>query len=187
MIEGGTVRSYVYEASSSKMKITSVNFLRLSLLIPYIFAILLYVLSSRINPTLSPTSDPSGAQLAIGSFTAIVAFMRLVYLLGAIYWLLPYSILVIILWIWSKKKTRTQIYRVLIWTPVLLAILIFAFSIIMSSLNWLPEFYFLEMRTCTFPLSLFFGYVFIGLIAWIYDFLKSRNIIVDEETITPTE
>ena len=163
------------------MRISFANFLRISLLMPYVLAALLYWLSGVFDPY-----DPSAGQVPMGFFATMVELVSVVYLLGAIYWFIPYTILILAFLVWSRKKTKTEMFRVLIWTPFFLAILITGFSAFMSLLNFWPGFSpkaDLSVGICAFPLSLFFGYVFIGATAWIYDFLKSRNIVVDEEAI----
>jgi amino acid transporter len=114
--------------------------------------------------------------------------MGFMYLFGATYWLIPYTILVIALWVWSQKKTKTQISKGFMWSPFLFAILMVVFSVLASLVTGLTELYPLEINFCIFPLSIVLGYVFISAIVWIHDFLKSRNVIVDdEEAIIPTE
>lgn len=161
------------------MKINSANFLRISLLMPYVLAFLLAWLSGVFDPY-----DPSAEPAPMGFFATMIEFVSVIYLLGAVYWFIPYTILVLVFLVWSRKKNKTQMYRVLIWTPFFLAILITGFTAL-----WPGSFpnAAISVITCAFPLSLFFGYVFIGAAALIYHFLKSRNIIVDEEIIIVDE
>lgn len=168
------------------MKISSINFLRSSLLIPYIFAVLLYGLSLVFDSSTIPESNSSVTQIVTGTVSVIVELTSVIYLFGAMYWLIPYTVLVIFLWIWSRKKSINQIYKLLILSPFILAVLIPTYSIILSflKLNKFSQFYsdtFVGSIICGIPLSLLFGYVFISITSWIYGSLKSRNIIMDEE------
>lgn len=156
------------------MKITSTKYYRVSLLFPYVFAFLLTF--SLMNATVENVYNPSLVDSVIAWLRGILGFISIIYLIGAIYWLIPYSVLIVFLWRWSKGKNAVQIDKRFIWSPVFLVLLMIVFDAIMSLLNFLPEFYsrddvFSMMITVT-PITLFVGYVFIGLSAWIYVFLS---------------
>ena len=165
------------------MKITSGNFIRLSLFFPYMFAALLFGCSFIIDPTMNSASDFSGFHLITGIISTIIALTSIIYLLGGIYWLVPYTILVVFLWIWSKKKTFDQIKKLLMLSPLLLAILISVFSTVMSLFSESLQIYSSEslegVIILAFLFSLFFGYVFICAAIWLFGFLKSRQVIVE--------
>ena len=128
-------------------------------------------------------------KFALGIFVSYLAIIGFVYYLGMPYWLPPYTILVLILWIWSLKKSKLQIYKMFIWSPIFLAILVTLFSVFVSyfdlfhDMNYLGEDIFSGVLFCIFPTSIAFGYIFIGMIAWIDDFLRGRGIIVNEDIV----
>jgi len=66
--------------------------------------------------------------------------------------------------------------------PVMLAVLIpLLLRMIMRFDNVLHFPIDKDIAFIAIPCSLSLGYVFISASVWIYDFLKSRNIIIDEE------
>ena len=183
------------------MKITSPQFYRLALLIPYLILILLLPFiyfnsgSNHINsnPSVKIPGFVQAFQFALGLLLGTLAIVSVIYTLGAPYWLMPYTILVISLWVWSLKKTKSQISKVFIWFPVFLAILItvlYALVVyfgLFSNINYLGEDVPDSTLICIFPASISFGYLLIGITAWIYDSLQRRGIIADEEIILNIE
>jgi len=177
------------------MKISSSKFYRLALLIPYFILIVLapffyFDIGSNYVNSKAPINLPVFIQVfqfMFGLLLETLIIVCIVYFLGAPYWLLPYTILVVFLWSWSLKKEKLQIYKVFIWAPFFLALLITAlYALIVyyglfSKINYLGDDIPSSIMICIFPASIAFGYLFIGITAWIYDSLRRRGIIADEE------
>ena len=160
------------------MKLTSMKFYKLSLLIPYL--VFLFML-----PFVFIKSDVMNSPF--GLLLIPIVMISIVYMLGAPYWLPPYTLLVIILWIWSRKKNKSQIFKIFIWSPFYLGILTALFCVVVSYFKLFPNLFYLSndilstSLACMFPTPIAFGYFFIGLTAWIYNYMQRRGIIVDEE------
>ena len=126
--------------------------------------------------------------VVLGFFLGALTIVAVIYFMGVPYWFVPYMVVVVLLWVVSRKKTKSQIYKMFIWSPLYLAILMTAFYVIVSYINFLPELFYLgddilsTSLNCMFPAPIVLGYLFIGATAWIYDFLRRRNVIVDEES-----
>jgi hypothetical protein len=90
------------------------------------------------------------------------------------------------LWAWSKNKSKLQIEKFFMWSPLCLAILASSLSALFSLWELSSEVYFLSkdfppaIFICLVPAVIAFGYFFIGITAWIYDFLRKRGVIQDE-------
>jgi len=183
------------------MKITSIKFYRVALLFPYLTIVLLFpflYLGLRTSPFESnaPLHAPGFTQILTSLFAflaGIITIISFVYFFGAPYWLIPYTILVICLWVWSLKKNKSQIHKMFNWSPIYLAILTTVFYAVISyfklfnGLNYLGDDISGTTFYCIFPASIVFGYLFIGMTAWIYDFLRRRGVIMDEEIILNLE
>jgi hypothetical protein len=173
------------------MKITSATFLRLSLFIPYIFGIASFYLSMVIDSGIEPGTDLSIWEDIIKTVEVPIALITIIYTIGAFYWLIPYTFLAIFLWAWSMKKEKLQIYKTFMTAPLILIGLIIVYSAIMSLFNFFPGFFSLKSSlgslVCVVPFSIFFGYVFIGLTAWIYHYLQQWGIIIDPGIFTLQE
>jgi len=183
------------------MKLTSIQFYRLALLFPYVAGLILAGIAQLLGPFLS--SNNSGmleSQLelvqaiiyVVGIFAGFLMVLTIAYGISAIYWLVPYTIVAIFLFVWSLKKNKSQIYKMFMWSPVFLAALITIQIALIAYLNLLPDFNPIEMilpisLACAFPASIALGYFFIGLTAWIYDFLRRRGRVMDEEIVLNLE
>jgi len=175
------------------MKITSIKFYRLTLLLPYLAIVILlpfflFGLGPQIATSDSNPPDNASEIAQVLSFVFVpLALISFFYFYGAPYWLPPYTVLVIFLWVWSLKRNKAQIYRMFIWSPIYLAVLTTIFYVLVSYLDLFSEMNYLgkdilpSILICIFPATIAFGYLFIGLTAWIYDFLRRRGIIVNEE------
>ncbi len=76
------------------MKLTTMKFYKLSLLIPYlVFLFMLPFVFSKSDIMNSP----------FGLLLIPIAMISIVYILGAPYWLPPYTLLVIILWVFGHQ------------------------------------------------------------------------------------
>ncbi len=179
------------------MKLTSIQFYRYALLFPYIVAILmLFFAYQGLRPdgmfgqtsANENLSDFSKAVLSvIGVFAIYMVITGMIYSFGVLYWFLPYTILVVFLWVWSLKKNKSQIYRMFMCSPLILAVLINIYYIVVviffPSMNILGDDFVSTSLLCLFPTPILFGYLFIGMTAFIYDFFRRRGVIVDEDII----
>lgn len=167
------------------------------MLIPYFVLIVLFpffsfnIGSNYVNSE-APIDLPVFIQVfqfVFGLLLGTLMIVCIIYFLGAPYWLLPYTILAVFIWAWSLKKEKSQIYKVFMWAPIFLALLItvlYALIVyfgLFSKINYLGDDIPSSIMICIFPASIAIGYLFIGVVAWIYDSLLRRGIIVDEENI----
>lgn len=109
------------------------------------------------------------------------------YAIGIILWLIPYTLLAIGLWIWSRNKSVKALFKAAMVAPVALGILMLLEGLLVnlpaSDLAQLGR-ELLGQVAMLGGLSLLFGYFCVG-IAWgIFKILKARKFIA-EETPTP--
>jgi hypothetical protein len=97
-------------------KIKSQNLLRLLLLTPYV-AWGMAVLFSRL--VYGPAKNPNTPNAILNA----LAGASTVYAVGIILWGIPYTLLALGLLIWSRKKSASVIYKVFLFSPVLLSLL----------------------------------------------------------------
>ena len=105
----------------------------------------------------------------------------------ALFWFIPYTILVIYLLIWSRKKTVEQIKNRYITAPLIFMYLsgglFFLIGIVRMFLekdmphgiSWI----FMMAAMASIPLSLLFGYAFVGVALLLYKTLQKINVIQD--------
>jgi hypothetical protein len=150
------------------------KFFGLALLFPYLLwgvcALVFFLLSSK---ELSDTWN-------------IVLMPIAFYTFGIILWLIPYTILAGSMWIWSRNKSTTTLYKVAMFAPILFFALMFIEVVLVS----LPTQNAAEL-TKDLPgqmgalggFSLFFGYLCVGVAMGLFKFLKSKNFIQEETVI----
>jgi hypothetical protein len=168
------------------MKISSERFYRFSLLIPYLAAL---VLLPFFRLGVAANSLESNALSSYFGFVLVPLFiLSIVYIFGLLYWLIPYTVLATLLWLWSRKNDISDIHKIFMWSPVFLAILISIFYALVSYFDLFSDINFLgrqdvisSIAICIFPVTIAFGYFFIGITASIYYYLRKKGIIVDEE------
>ena len=108
------------------------------------------------------------------------------YLIGIIFWFIPYTILAIGMWIWSKGRSIKSVKTLILIAPFVLFILTW---IEMAAITLPGQSaaesgnYILGISALTGGFSIVFGYFCIGIALGIYKLLKKRNMIMDE---TPT-
>lgn len=172
------------------MQIPSESFFRLSLLFPYAFGVLLFCVSWLFDPNTDVFAGSSPFEWIYTAVSTPIRLAAIFYLAGAIYWLIPYSLLAVILWMWSIKKDKNQISAMFMLAPPFLAILIIIYSLGLSfiSENMKGAFFDLfsieitaMMIACAVPSSILLGYVFIFFTNWIYNHAKRWGYILDEE------
>lgn len=110
------------------------------------------------------------------------------YAIGILIWFIPYTLLAVGLWIWSRNKSVAELFRAAMVSPFLLGILMIGEGLLVNLAGSdtaqlareLPA-----QAAMLGGLSLLFGYFCVG-IAWgIYKILKARKFIA-EETPAPS-
>lgn len=108
------------------------------------------------------------------------------YAFGVILWFIPYTILVVGMWIWSRNKPARALYKLAILAPVLLSALMLIEVVLVS----LPAASIAELAkdllgqsTLVSGFSLVFGYLCVGIAMGLYKFLLSRNMVKEETTL----
>lgn len=147
------------------------TFFRLALLSPYV----LWVLLTLVSLIFSSVESSEAWDLALMPVTF--------YVIGIILWFVPYTVLAIGLWIWSRNKTVKTLYRLALTAPLLF----FVFMLIELALVSLPVDSITEL-TGELPgqaallggFSLVFGYLCVGVVLGIFKFLQARKLIVEE-------
>jgi hypothetical protein len=158
-------------------KIKSQNLLRLLLLTPYV-AWGMAVLFSRL--VYGPAENPNTPNAILNA----LAGASTVYAVGIILWGIPYTLLALGLLIWSRKKSASVIYKVFLFSPVLLSLLmaveaaLVSFSPQQSTLINLQNF--LSYAAVLVVPSLAFGYVFIIVAFLLYKALSRLNMFKAE-------
>jgi hypothetical protein len=159
------------------MKIKSQNLLRLLLLTPYV-AWGMAVLFSRL--VYGPAENPNTPNAILNALAGAAT----VYAVGIILWGIPYTLLALGLLIWSRKKSASVIYKVFVFSPILLSLLtaveaaLVSFSSQQSILINLQNF--LSYAAVLVVPSLAFGYFFIIVAFLLYKALSRLNILKAE-------
>lgn len=151
------------------------NLLRSLLLIPY-FAWGLALLFAYLVPVSAENSYTANAVLDV--LTGVASF----YAIGIVLWGIPYTILVVGLLLWSINKSAPAIYKLFIFSPFLLSILMTVEITLVSF--WPPQALSLEggmeflssLPVVVIP-SLIFGYGLVGVGVTIYKAMKHLNLI----------
>lgn len=149
------------------------TFFRLAILFPY----LLWIICAVIVAILSTSSQETS------STWNVILMPIFFYAFGILLWFIPYTILAIGMWIWSKDKTTMALYKLALTAPIFLFILmLFEVVVIYQPAKTTVE------LTADLPsqavmlggFSLFFGYLCVGVALGIFKFLKSRNVVSEE-------
>jgi len=154
---------------------------RLSLLFPYILwgicALIVYLMS---NITLKEDLFANASNI-----WNILLMPIMFYAFGVLFWFIPYTLLAVGLWIWSRHKSTTDLYKASIRSPFFLLILMVLEAVMLSMgsgeigttlKNILEESLLLGGS------SLVFGYMCVGVAMGVYKLLRSKNLIIKEET-----
>jgi hypothetical protein len=149
-------------------------FLRFSLLLPYLLwgIMLLVVLADR----------GSEAGETTGFFGA--GLLASMYVIGIIFWFLPYTLLALGLVIWSLKKQPKTILRVFALSPLLLTVLILLEINLLSLVSEDPAALvsqsnlrdLMSLNLLAIGLTLGAGYLCVGLGFGLYKLLQRLNI-----------
>lgn len=153
----------------------SQTYFRLALLFPYILwcfcALIFFLVSSREIP------EAWNVALMPISF----------YTFGILVWFIPYTILAVGMWIWSRGKSTSTLYKLALLAPILLSALMFVEVVLVS----LPAASVAEFAkdlpgqsALVGGFSLAFGYLCVGIAMGIFKLLQSKNLINEETTLS---
>ena len=153
----------------------SQTYLRLSLLIPYLF----WIVSAGVTAITNQFPE----------YENIIGYIAIFYTIGIIIWGIPYTILAIALWFWSRGKDTRKVARIFALSPILLGILL-VIEILIVSINWSdisnsflqPSSDFTASILTLGGLSLLYGYLCIFIAAGLYKLLKAFKVIKAEVT-----
>jgi hypothetical protein len=166
------------------MKIKPQNLLRSLLAIPYLgwgIALLFVFAISTLNESFQISN----------SFLDTLQTIFGVYAVGIILWGIPYTLLALGLLVWSLKKSMAAIFKVFLFSPVILALLmaveaaLVAFlpsQVFPSSANGFLSY----LAVLTIP-ALAFGYTFILVAAGIYKALSILGQLKTEIEANPIQ
>lgn len=146
------------------------TYFRLALMFPYLLwgicALVLFLLTSLESTALD---------------FLLLPFM--IYVLGIILWLVPYTLLAVGMWLWSRNKSTTALYKLALIAPVLLVALMLIESTLMSlPAENLAELAMdsLEQAVTLGAFSLLFGYLCVGVTLGLYKFLQAKGVVAQE-------
>jgi len=121
----------------------------------------------------------------------ILLLPAMYYVIGIIFWFIPYSLLAIGMWIWSKNKSVESLRKLGLRAPVILSgLLAIEYSIIVL-VNYLPSetgevIWASESGDATMQFlallitsSLLVGYLLVGIALAIFKVLKSKKLIAE--------
>jgi len=159
--------------------------LRLSLVIPYLLWGISMIIVMIVSSSNSTAFDSN-------SFINVLLYIPMLYAFGIIIWGIPYTLLAVGLWLWSRGKLVRKTIKVFALSPIMLAMLI-AFEISALSINWHDIRAGFSQNSADFGTSvlamagiaLVFGYLSIGVVAGIYKVLTMLNLIKAENELTP--
>jgi len=113
-----------------------------------------------------------------------IGLMPLVfYTFGIILWFVPYTLLAIGMWVWSRNKSTATLHKLALLAPILLSALMLI-EVVLISLptngvtdltNGLPG-----QLALVGGFSLVFGYLSVGIALGVFKFLQSRHRIAEE-------
>lgn len=105
------------------------------------------------------------------------------YAIGILLWFIPYTLLAIGLWIWSRNKPVKSLFRAAMAAPVLMGVLMFMEGLLVN----LPASDLAQLGrelpgqvALLGGLSLVFGYFCVGITLGIYKMLQARKFIAEE-------
>lgn len=152
------------------------TYFRLALLLPYIlwgFCVLIVALFGAID---DQWMDRETTILHLFEWIASV------YMIGILFWFIPYTLLAIALWIWSLHRQTQTILRVFAASPLILAVLIIVeisiFAFDPESFSAAANFEnFGSLTALTGLITLVAGYTCVGIGFGLYKLLQRLGII----------
>jgi len=143
----------------------------LALLFPYI----LWVICALVAYILSGQETSTGWDILL-----MPVFF---YAIGILIWFIPYTLLAIGLWIWSRNKSVTALFKAAMASPVIFGILMLLEGLLVN----LPASDIAQLGrelpgqvALLGGLSLLFGYFCVGIMLGIYKILKARKLVAEE-------
>jgi hypothetical protein len=162
--------------------------LRLSLIIPYLLWGISTIIMLVVNSVNTTAIDSN-------SIISALIYVPILYAFGIVIWGIPYTLLAVGLWLWSRGKSIQKAIKVFALAPIMLAILI-AIEISAFSINWSDMGAGFSQNAADFGasilamggLAIVFGYLSIGVVTGIYKVLTMLNFIKKEtEMINPVQ
>ncbi|HUF00125.1 MAG TPA: hypothetical protein VMN99_12785 [Anaerolineales bacterium] len=152
----------------------STTYARLALFLPYLLLLEAVIYLYLQNP------DAAGEGTLYG--------INLVWFFLAIFWIVPYSILVILLLTWSKSKSIQKIKKAYTLAPfalVIITLITYAIIYVATSLyngGFLEGFgAFAAISLISIPADLVLGYLFVGIALLLFRLLTKIGFIKDHE------
>lgn len=122
-------------------------------------------------------------------FMVILMIPIMFYTIGIIMWFLPYMIVAIGLWIWSRNKSVSTLRNAALTTPVVFYILLLleALVVYVFSANLIESTQeVFEMSAILGIVSLVYGYLCVGIAFAVFKILQIKKVIVQEvEEVVP--
>jgi len=104
------------------------------------------------------------------------------YAFGIVLWFIPYSLIVVGMWTWSKNKSIKAVCKMTLIAPPILSVLIILEAVLMfprenlaDLANSLPG-----QAAVIVGFSLVFGYLCVGISFGLFRFLQVRHLITEE-------
>ena len=114
----------------------------------------------------------------------------LFYAVGAVLWFIPYTLLAICMWTWSKNKSAASLRKLGLSAPIIFSgLMVIEYSIILFTNNssitaWAGTMGFLALLIFS---SLVFGYLFVGIALVVFNNLQAKNLVLEETSLLETE
>ncbi len=149
-----------------------------ALLLPYVF----WVVSMLIVLLLSSRETSQAWNFVLASFA--------IYAIGIIVWFIPYTILAVGMWIWSRNKTTSALFKAGSAAPILFFFLMLLEMVLITPLaesqgKFLHEIF--NQAMFLGILSTVYGYFCVGVAMGIFKILQSKNLIMREEPLPSTD
>lgn len=152
------------------------TYFRLALLFPYLLwcvcALIVFILS-RLESSMD---------------WSVVLMPVFYYAFGILVWFIPYTLLAIGMWVWSKNKSKAMLHKKAMIAPPLLVILMLIETTLISLPTDSIEDFTGTMLGQTLLIggfSLVFGYLCVGIALGVFKLLQARKLIA-EETLEQT-
>lgn len=110
------------------------------------------------------------------------------YAFGILLWFIPYTILAISMWIWSRNKSTAALYKLALTAPLLLVVLMLIEVVLVSlPVDSVAELTkdLLGQTALMGGFSLAFGYLCVGIALGIFKLLQARKVIAEETPLQP--
>jgi hypothetical protein len=121
----------------------------------------------------------SSSPMESGTVFDVILSAASIYTIGIVIWILPYTILAVSLWIWSKGKPADKTARSFAFSPLIMAILV-AVEMGFFSILWGGEGVSSDFGASVAAiggLAIPFGYLIIGMVAGIYKLFSRIHLI----------